>query len=49
METMTKEQALQWLKEVKQSKQNTIKRMTDWLINDFEKRTGQKPKYIETL
>lgn len=48
MET-TKEQALQWLKEVKQNKRKTIDKMTDWLIKDFEKRTGEKPTYIETL
>ena len=46
---MTKEQALQWLKEVKQKKRKTIDKMTDWLIKDFEKRTGEKPTYIETL
>lgn len=46
---MTKEQALQWLKEVKQNKKKTIDKMTDWLIKDFEKRTGEKPTYIETL
>lgn len=49
MAKMTKEQALQWVKEVKQNKQNTLKKMTAWLIEDFEKRTGEKPKYIETL
>jgi hypothetical protein len=46
---MTREQALQWLKEVKQNKQNTIDKMTDWLVKDYEKRTGQKPTYIEAL
>lgn len=46
---MTKEQALQWLNEVKQNKKKTIDKMTDWLIKDFEKRTGEKPTYIETL
>ena len=46
---MTREQALQWLKEVKQNKKKTLDKMTDWLIKDFEKRTGEKPTYIETL
>ena len=46
---MTKEQAYQWLREVKQNKKNTIDKMTDWLIKDFEKRTGEKPTYIETI
>ena len=46
---MTKEQAYQWLKEVKQNKKKTLDKMTDWLIKDFEKRTGETPTYIETL
>lgn len=46
---MTKEQAYQWLKEVKQNKKKTLDKMIDWLIKDFEKRTGEKPTYIETL
>lgn len=46
---MTKEQAYQWLKEVKQNKKKTLDKMTDWLIEDFEKRTGEKPTYIETI
>lgn len=46
---MTKEQALQWLKEVKQNKKKTIDKMTDWLVKDYEKRTGQKPTFIESL
>ena len=46
---MTKEQALQQLNEVKQNKKKTIDKMTDWLTKDFEKRTGEKPTYIETL
>lgn len=49
MEKMTKEQAYQWLREVKQNKKRTLDRMTDWLVKDYEKRTGQKPTYIETL
>lgn len=46
---MTKEQALQWLIEVKRNKQNTLDKMTAWLVADYEKRTGEKPTYIETL
>ena len=46
---MTKVQAYQWLKEVKQNKKKTLDKMTDWLIKDFEKRTGAKPTYIETI
>lgn len=49
METMTKEQALQWITEAKRNKKRTLEKMTDWLIKDFEARTGQKPTYIETL
>lgn len=49
MKTMTKEQAYQWLKDVKLSKKRTLDRMTEWLVKDFEKRTGHKPKYIEAL
>lgn len=46
---MTKEQAYQWLREVKQNKKKTIDKMTEWLVKDYEKRTGQKPTYIEAL
>lgn len=46
---MTKEQAYQWLREVKQNKRKTLDKMTDWLVKDYEKRTGQKPTYIEAL
>lgn len=46
---MTKEQAYQWLKEVKQNKQNTIERLKKIGIDEYEKRTGQKPTYIEAL
>ena len=46
---MTREQAYQWLREVKQNKKNTIAKMTDWLVKDYEERTGHKPTYIETL
>ena len=46
---MTKEQAYQWLKEVKQNKKNTIERMKKIGIDEYEKRTGQKPTYIEAL
>lgn len=46
---MTREQALQWLKEVKRNKQDTLEKMTTWLVADYEKRTGEKPTYIETL
>lgn len=48
MANMTKEQALQWVREVKQNKKNTLEKMTAWLIKDFENRTGEKPTYIET-
>ena len=46
---MTKEQALQWLKEVKQNKKNTLERLTKIGIDEYEKRTGVKPTYIEAL
>lgn len=46
---MTREQALQWLKEVKQNKRNTVERLTKIGIDEYEKRTGQKPTYIEAL
>ena len=46
---MTREQAYHWLREVKQNKKNTIAKITDWLVKDYEKRTGHKPTYIETL
>lgn len=49
MEMTTKEQAYQWLREVKQNKKKTIDKMTEWLVKDYEKRTGQKPTYIEAL
>lgn len=34
---MTKEQALQWLKEVKQNKKNTLERLTKIGIDEYEK------------
>ncbi len=46
---MTKEQAYQWLREVKQNKKKTIERLTKIGIDEYEKRTGQKPTYIEAL
>ena len=46
---MTKEQAYQWLKEVKLNKQNTIERLKKIGIDEYEKRTGQKPTYSEAL
>ena len=46
---MIKEQAYQWLKEVKQNKKNTIERLKKIGIDEYEKRTGQKPTYIEAL
>ena len=46
---MTREQALQWLKEVKQNKRNTVERLTKIGIDEYEKRTGVKPTYIEAL
>ena len=46
---MTREQALQWLKEVKQNKRNTVERLTKIGIDEYEKRTGVMPTYIEAL
>ena len=46
---MTKEQVYQWLKEVKQNKKNTLERLTKIGIDEYEKRTGAKPTYIETI
>ena len=46
---MTREQALLWLKEVKQNKRNTVERLTKIGIDEYEKRTGVKPTYIEAL
>ena len=45
----TKEQALQWLKEVKQNKQRNIERLTKFAVEEYEKRTGLKATHIETL
>jgi hypothetical protein len=45
----TKEQALQWLKEVKQNKQRNIERLTKIAVEEYEKRTGLKATHIETL
>lgn len=46
---MTKEQAYQWLREVKQNKKNALERLTKIGIDEYEKRTGVKPTYIEAL
>ena len=46
---MTRERALQWLKEVKQNKRNTVERLTKIGIDEYEKRTGVKPTYIDAL
>ena len=46
---MTREQAYQWLREVKQNKKNTIERLKKIGIEEYEKKTGQKPTYIEAL
>ena len=45
----TKEQALQWLKEVKQNKQRNSERLTKIAVEEYEKRTGLKATHIETL
>lgn len=49
MEGITREQALQWLRDVKQSKQNTVERMKKVLADEYEKETGLKATYIEVL
>lgn len=46
---MTKEQAYQWLREVKQNKKNTLEKLTKIGIAVYEKRTGQKTTYIEAI
>ncbi len=46
---MTKVQAYQWLREVKQNKKNTLEKLTKIGIVEYEKRTGQKPIYIEAI
>ncbi|WP_262281119.1 hypothetical protein [Hallella absiana] len=46
---MTKEQALQWLKEVKQNKRNTVERMKKVLADEYKKETGMNATYIEVL
>lgn len=49
MEQMTKEQAYQWLREVKQNKKRTLEKLIKIGIDEYEKRTGMKPTYIEAL
>ena len=46
---MTKEQAYQWLKEVKQNKKNTVERMKKVLADEYKKETGMNATYIETI
>lgn len=46
---MTREQALQWLKEVKRNKQDTLGRLTKIGIEEYTKRTGMQPTHIEAL
>ena len=46
---MTKEQAYQWLKEVKQNKKNTVERMKKALADEYQKETGMNATYIETI
>lgn len=46
---MTKEQALKWMRDVKQNKKNTVERMRKVLEDEYEKETGMKPNYIEVL
>ena len=46
---MTKAQALQWLKEVKQNKRNTVERMKKVLADEYKKETGMNATYIEVL
>ncbi len=45
----TREQALLWLKEVKQNKQRNIDRLTKIAVEEYEKKTGLKATHIETL
>lgn len=45
----TKEEAYAWLKATKQRKLNSIERMKEVCAQEFEKRTGQKPTYVEVL
>lgn len=49
MSTMTKDEALKRLKASKQVKQNLIDKLTKIAVDEYEKRTGVKPTYIETL
>lgn len=46
---MTKEQALQWLKEVKENKQKSLERMKKIGIDEYTRKTGKQPTYIEVL
>ena len=46
---MTKEQAYQWLKEVKQNKKNTVERMKQVLADEYKKEAGMNASYIETI
>lgn len=46
---MTKEQAYQWLKEVKQNKRNTVERMKKVLADEYKKEIGMNATYIETI
>ena len=46
---MTKEQAYQWLKEVKQNKKNTVERMKKVLADEYKKETSMNATYIETI
>lgn len=46
---MTKEQAYQWLREVKQNKKNTVERMKKVLAKVYKKETGMDATYIEAI
>ena len=46
---MTKEQVYQWLREVKQNKENTIEQMKKVLADEYKKETGINATYIEAI
>lgn len=47
--TITKEQAMQWLMAAKRKKHDTLEEMKKYVSEEFERRTGERPTYIEAL
>lgn len=45
----TKEEAYAWLKKAKRNKQKMIDDMKEYLVSEYEKQHGSKPKHIEVI